>query len=290
MTDKPKVVFGVLSSCFGCLMSFLNIDEELPGVLAKVDLRRSPLNDLKVLEPVKIGILEGAVATEEDVELAKTMRENAEVLIALGTCADFGGIGGLRNLEDVSLVEKNVYGGKRPDEDGLSRLLPKVMPVAGVVDVDIMVRGCPPNSSDILQAIESVLADVEVPPLYKKNLCNQCPREKKGIMKSQRGFLTEGVKAVMELAEIDPNRCFLEQGVLCSGLVTVEGCGARCLNNNMPCRGCYGPATGVHGQGNKYVNVISSLLPVGGIMINEDIVGTGYRYSLGADNHFQENE
>jgi len=288
MPDKPTVAIGLLSGCFGCLTSFLNIADELPDLLEKIDLRRTPFNDIKDLEPVTVGILEGAVATDDNLKLAREMREKAEVLVALGTCAAFGGIGGLRNLEPVAMALDNVYAGATPDAD-IPELLPRVMPLESVVPVDVVVRGCPPKAGDILQTLTTVLAGGRAKE-YSRNLCNECPRSKTSIMTPKKGFLTEGVRAVMELEEIDPDRCFLEQGVLCAGLVTVEGCGARCTRNNMPCRGCYGPASGVHGQGNKFVNAVSCLLPAGGIMFNEDIVGTGYRFGLAADIHFHDKE
>jgi F420-non-reducing hydrogenase small subunit len=290
MPDKPTVAIGLLSGCFGCLTSFLNIAEDLPELLAKIELRRTPFNDLKEFEPVTVGILEGAVATDENEKLAHEMREKADILIALGTCACFGGIGGLRNLEPTAVVLENVYAQKTPDSSNIPTLLPKVMPLESVVPVDITIRGCPPKAEDILLTLNSVVSGA--PPLkeHSKNLCNECPRTKASIMIPKKGFLTEGVRSVMELETLDSKRCFLEQGVLCAGLVTVEGCGARCTKNNMPCRGCYGPASGVHGQGNKFVNAVSCLLPAGGIMFQEDIVGTGYRFSLAADTHFNDRE
>ena len=287
MPDKPTVAIGLLSGCFGCLTSFLDIADDLPALLDKINLRRTPFNDIKEVEPVTIGILEGAVATSSNVELAREMREKSEILIALGTCSTYGGIGGLRNLELVETLLENVYGGKTPDTSDIPKLLPKVMPLESLVPVDIVVRGCPPNAKDILQTLNAILSN-DKPKEYIKSLCNQCPRTKENILNPRREFLTEGVRAVMELKEIDPNRCFLEQGVICAGLVTVEGCGARCTSNNIPCRGCYGPASGVHGQGNKFVNAISCLLPAGGIMFHDDIVGTGYRFGLAADTRFND--
>jgi len=289
MPDKPTVAMGLLSGCFGCLTSFLNIGNELPELLEKIDLRRTPFNDLKELEPVTVGILEGAVATDENEKLAHEMREKADILVALGTCSCFGGIGGLRNLEPVAMVLDNVYDQKIPDDSDLSTLLPKVRSLESVVKVDVTVRGCPPKAEDILFTLNAIISGESLKE-HSRNLCNECPRSKESIMISQKAFLTEGVRSVMELETIDSERCFLEQGILCAGLVTVEGCGARCTTNNMPCRGCYGPASGVHGQGNKFVNAVSCLLPAGGIMFQEDIVGTGYRFSLAADTHFNNRE
>ena len=44
---KPKVSSDWMAGCSGCHMSFLDIDERIVTVLDLVDLRSSPITDLK---------------------------------------------------------------------------------------------------------------------------------------------------------------------------------------------------------------------------------------------------
>lgn len=285
MSEKPTVAIGLLSGCFGCLMSFLDMEELVP-ILDKVELRRTPFNDIKEVEDVTIGILEGAISTDENLAFAKEMREKSQILISLGTCATYGGIPGLRNFSDKDDFLAAVYGNKIPDSPDIPSLLPKVMPVPQAVKVDVEIRGCPPTSADIAATLAGLLEGKEVKPMTQ-NLCIQCPRTKHKILSPSRGFLTEGVRAVMELEEIDPTICMLEQGVLCMGIVTAAGCGSRCPKNNMPCRGCFGPVPGVHSQGNKAIDTLASLIPPGALMFFEDCVGTGYRFTAAYDQNLK---
>ena len=71
MSEGKKITLatGWLDGCSGCHMSFLDIDERLLELAEKVEFVFSPLVDAKELpETVDVGILEGAVSTEEDLE------------------------------------------------------------------------------------------------------------------------------------------------------------------------------------------------------------------------------
>jgi F420-non-reducing hydrogenase small subunit len=283
---KPTLSIGLMSGCFGCIMSFLELSADLIPIFEAVDFRRNPLNDEKDLPPVTVGLLEGAVSSDEDIHLAKLYRERATHLVALGTCPVYGGIGGLRNLGDADRMARQVYvdgistvEGKVPSATDIPRLLPKVRPLADVVPVDLFIPGCPPPRDLIRTSLYGLLGKTEIPP-RTKNLCIECPRTKEGILQPQRGFLAERVNAVMELERIDPERCLIEQGVLCLGPVTVTGCEARCPKANIPCRGCLGPTERLHDQGAKMIDALATLLPAGALMFMEDVIGAGYRFSL----------
>ena len=283
---KVSVATAMLQSCMGCHISLLDLDEELLDVLDVADIQCTPIADVKRPPKVDLALIEGAVANVGNEELLKEYREKADVLIALGTCACFGGIPGMRNLHHRAEVLNRAYvetestvDGRLPDGKDVPYLLQNVKPLSDVVKVDYLIPGCPPVP-DTIKSVLLALVEGKEFELPSRNLCEECPREHQAMLVPQRGFLTEEVHAICEVDEINPDKCFLEQGLVCMGPATREGCGARCLKGNMPCRGCMGPAPKAMEQGAKMINAIASILPAGGLMFMEDVVGTGYRFSV----------
>ena len=286
MTEKVTVATTWLQGCSGCHIALLDLHMELFDVLELIDIRYSTIMDIKDVPDVDIGLVEGAVANEDNEEILKTFREKAKTIVALGTCACFGGITGLRNLFMREDVLKRAYvdtestvDGKIPSGLEIPPLKEYVMPLNQVVKVDYYIPGCPPLPSAIKNTLVA-LVEGRTPEVKLRNLCEECNRKKDKMLVASRDFVTDGVLSPHELDHIDPDLCFLEQGVLCMGPATREGCGAKCLKSNMPCRGCMGPTPGALEQGAKIVNALSSILPAGGLMFQEDIVGVGYRYSM----------
>jgi F420-non-reducing hydrogenase small subunit len=286
MSNKITVATTWLQGCSGCHISLLDMHEELLDILKLIDIKYSTIVDIKEVPEVDIGIIEGAVANEDNEEMLKIFREKSKILIALGTCACFGGIAGLRNLfwkEDVLqrgyVDTESSDNGIVPSGSEIPQLNKYVKAIGQVVEVDYQIPGCPPLPSAIRDTLLA-LAEGREPEKKKRNLCEECDRKKGKMLIPSRDFVTDSVLSPHELEKIDPELCFLEQGVLCMGPATSEGCGVRCLKGNMPCRGCMGPTPDALEQGAKIVNALSSILPAGGLMFQEDIVGVGYRYSL----------
>ncbi len=174
MTQSQRITLATawLDGCSGCHMSFLDIDERLFALAKRVDIIYSPLVDVKALpESVDVGILEGAVSTEEDLRKAQEFRRHCRFLISLGDCAVCGNVPGMRNffpLQDVldRAYRENVQKNPQVPSQGVPRLLPIVQPVHGVVEVDLFVQGCPPPA-DAIWHVLSELIDGRTPDPLK---------------------------------------------------------------------------------------------------------------------------
>ena len=289
MGAQPTVTVATswLNTCSGCHMALLDLHETLVELLTTtLSLRYSPVVDVKKIPEVDVALVEGGIGNEDNEAEARELREKAGTVIALGSCACFGGLPGLRNLFDVEEVRRRALCETVTDGSGVERMsevVPRlhgrVRPVTDVIDVDYAVPGCPPRPDLLGDAIVALLRG-EKPALPTKNLCFECERQQVEMHKPQRSFVTTGVHALFELKEINPTKCFLEQGVLCIGPATRAGCHGRCVNANVPCRGCNGPPPEAMEQGGKMVDSLATILPAGALMFSEDTVGTGYRFTL----------
>ncbi|HEY6100380.1 MAG TPA: hypothetical protein VIW03_13170 [Anaeromyxobacter sp.] len=173
---RIRLATAWLGGCSGCHMSFLDMDERLLDLAARVDLVHGPLVDAKDFpEGVDVTLVEGAVANEDHLAQIRRIRERTRLLVALGDCAVTGNVTAIRNALGSALpVLERVYrdgavlGGAIPWEPGLlPPLLDRVLPVHHVVKVDHFLPGCPPHP-DLLHALVSGLAAGKLPALAGK--------------------------------------------------------------------------------------------------------------------------
>jgi NAD-reducing hydrogenase small subunit len=176
--DKPKVSSDWMGGCAGCHMSLLDIDERIVEIAGLVDIRATPITDLK--EPdesgVTVGILEGCICNTSNEEVAHKMRSRCQILVALGDCAVFGGVPAMRNLFNLEETLRRAYvetestdsEGKIPDDPELARMLP-VKALHEVVPVDVFVPGCPPHA-DVIYYVLAELAQGRIPEIKDEKL------------------------------------------------------------------------------------------------------------------------
>ncbi len=165
MSRKIKIATTSLAGCFGCHMSFLDIDEHIMELADIVEFTRSPLTDIAECRNNDIGLIEGGVCNSENVHMLQEFRDNCKTLVAVGACAINGGLPALRNTIDVKqcLQESYVTGmgienPQIPDDPELPLLLDKVYPIHEVVKVDHFLPGCPPSPEAFLTFIGALIA------------------------------------------------------------------------------------------------------------------------------------
>jgi NAD-reducing hydrogenase small subunit len=163
---KLKLATVSLAGCFGCHMSFLDIDERLLQLLELVELDRSPLTDIKTLGRCDIGLIEGGLCNAENVHVLREFRANCKTLVAIGACAVNGGLPAQRNQRDVGQMMREVYcgqpggtpGNQIPNDPELPLPLNQVHPIHEVVHVDYFLPGCPPSGDAIWTFMTDLLA------------------------------------------------------------------------------------------------------------------------------------
>lgn len=163
--SKLRLATAWLGGCSGCHMSLLDLGELLVGLADRIELVYGPLVDAKQYpEQVDLALIEGAVANLENLELLQQIRKNSRLLVSFGDCAITGNVTSLRNIFKVDDLLTGVYQAgpgslPRSGEDGhvLPELLPRVLPLHQVVEVDAFIPGCPPAPERILVAITAAL-------------------------------------------------------------------------------------------------------------------------------------
>lgn len=284
MMEKLKIALYWCSSCGGCEESVVDLAEDLLTVAAAVDIVFWPVAmDFKYKDVVAMNdgeitatLINGAIRMGEQEHIAKILRKKSRLLIAHGSCAHLGGVVSLANFYPREALLNRLYQ-EVPTINNLEGIFPQLETIESgrkvtlpdfydtvkaldqVVEVDYYIPGCPPTPELIKEAMMMVLDD-RLPPkgnvlAEKKALCDTCSRRDS---KPDKLRITE-FKRVYETAW-DPTKCFLEEGIICLGPATRGGCGARCINANMPCRGCFGPTDNVRDQGAKSSSFLASII------------------------------
>ncbi len=149
MSAKIKIATTSLAGCFGCHMSFLDIDERITELAEVVEFDRSPLTDIEHCGPCDIGLIEGGVCNSENVHVLREFRKNCKTLVAVGACAINGGLPALRNFVSVEECLLEAYrdgigidNPQIPSDPELPLLLDKVHPIHEIVKVDYFMPGC----------------------------------------------------------------------------------------------------------------------------------------------------
>lgn len=227
--SKVRVGVFSLSSCEGCVVQILNLEDVLLNILKNFEVESRLLGTFRGSEPYDIAFVEGAVMSiEEEMELKK-IRGFSRILVALGECACHGG----------NFLVKDFGVGE------VSELLPGLgtwyaYPLDKYVRVDYQIPGCPIDKEEFFTVFKSLLLE-KFPEQVSITVCSEC-------------VLRE-------------NSCLIEKGLACLGPITRGGCRAICPTFNRECYGCRGLSDDANIEGllhtfkEKNVSAPSHLIP-----------------------------
>jgi coenzyme F420-reducing hydrogenase gamma subunit len=155
-----------------------------------------------------IALIEGAISRKDEVERLKKIRSRAKVLVALGSCACFGGVNQLKNRFPIDEVVAEVYGEHTVETEAVRK-------ISDLVSVDLEIPGCPVSKAEVEKIVVNLVMGAEI-TFPKYPVCLECKAHN--------------------------NICVVDLGVICLGPITRGGCGAPCPAGGAGCLGCRGPA------------------------------------------------
>lgn len=205
---KPKVAFFDFTCCEGCQLQIANKEDTLIDLLSLVEVVNFREISSEKGDDYQIAFIEGAISRQDEVDRVKEIREKTGTLVALGTCACYGGVNTLKNKFPLEGTVKEVYG------DDPKETLP-VKSVREVVHVDFEIPGCPISKAEFENIVTHLVLGADF-RYHSYPICVECKQ--------------------------NLNHCLLEEGKICLGPITRAGCDAVCINGKLPCYGCRGPA------------------------------------------------
>lgn len=205
---KPKIAVFSLTSCEGCSLAILELENQLLDILGAVEIVNFREAMTERDWDIDIAFVDGAVSTPIDAEEVQEMRSHSKVMVAIGSCACMGGINTLKNYRSEDDYRSYVYA------DG-AKYFPtiKAQPISAFVKVDYELPGCPMVKEEFVALVKAVLSGQQF-ALPETAVCTECKKQ--------------------------GNLCLYEKGIICLGPVTRAGCGAICPSFGSKCEGCRG--------------------------------------------------
>jgi sulfhydrogenase subunit delta len=205
---KAKVAFFDFAGCEGCQLTVLDALQTHPELLEAVEIFefREAVSERK--EGYEIAFVEGSCVWPMDEDRLRKIREQADVIVALGACAHMGGVNAIRRSVSPEQAAQIVY-----KEKSESYMLKGARPIDAVIRVDAVLPGCPIDRHEFLRAITMLLRGT-LPQLPNDPVCVEC--------------------------RLKETACLLLNGQACLGPITRGGCGALCPGLGVGCEGCRG--------------------------------------------------
>ncbi|MBS3783038.1 MAG: NADH:ubiquinone oxidoreductase [Anaerolineae bacterium] len=206
---KPKVAFFDFASCEGCQLTVVDSLQTHLDLLNAVEIVQFREAMTEKGQDYQIAFIEGSCTRESDEERLFKIRDQADLVVALGACAHTGCINALKNMQpSLDEVREYVYGDKAEWYETYP-----ARPISAVIDIDAFIPGCPIDREEFVKVVKNVLLGKR-PGIPDYPVCVEC--------------------------KLKENVCLLLEGKPCLGPVTRAGCDAICPTYGDGCEGCRG--------------------------------------------------
>jgi len=206
--SRPKVAFFDFTCCEGCQLTVVDALQTHPELLGVVEIVQFREAMTEKGEDYLVAFIEGSCTRASDEERLKAIRQQAAIVIALGTCADLGGVNSLKYLHPLPDVQQYVYGDKADWYETYD-----VRPISAVIKVDFAIPGCPIDRDEFIDCVKALLLGKK-PPIPDYPVCVEC--------------------------KLKENVCLFTKEKVCMGPVTRAGCKAICPSYGQSCEACRG--------------------------------------------------
>ena len=193
---KPKLAVYKFSSCDGCQLQLLNLEDRLLELVGAVEIAYFLEDDAGCCRrPMTWAWSKAAYRRAEEEERIQQVRRDCKYLVAIGACATSGGIQALRNWASVDDFTRRVYA-----TPAYISTLETATPIAAHVFVDFGLPRLPGQRR---------------PPLGAGGLDAGGPQAEHSHAQPVHRVQARGLPCVL-----------VSQGQPCLGPITQTGCGA----------------------------------------------------------------
>jgi coenzyme F420-reducing hydrogenase gamma subunit len=206
--SKPKIAFFDFTSCEGCQLTVVDSLQTHPELLQVVEIVQFREAMTEKGEDYLVAFIEGSCTRQSDEARLKAIRQQAALVVALGTCAHLGGVNALKALHPLEEVRRYVYGDRADWYETYD-----ARPIEAVIPVDFAIPGCPIDRNEFIACVKALLLGKK-PPIPDYPLCVEC--------------------------KLKENICLFTKGKVCLGPVTRAGCDAICPTYGQSCEACRG--------------------------------------------------
>lgn len=171
---KLKLAIFDLTDCEGCELEFLTLRKELAGLGHDFEIENWRLaSSVQNPGPFDVTFIEGSPISEADIEILKQARRVSEKVVALGTCAVFGGIQAMiSDAKRAALAQRKSRAPK---------------PLSYYIDVDFNLPGCPVSQKELKRLVLSLFAGKKFASPYYP-VCLECKIEQNNCLFLEEGF------------------------------------------------------------------------------------------------------